>query len=86
MELYCNANGCNTHDYKVSPVWCAYQSEISLRERHVKALEDLAKQKDGQEFEYIKEEPRRYKPPAPPEPKPAPRPSGTGEVGVKWNL
>jgi len=81
MELHCNANGCNTHDYRVSPVWCAYQSEIGLKERHVRALEDLAQQHDRREFQYVKEEPRRYERP---KPKAVPRPPG--EVGIKWNL
>ena len=26
--LYCASFGCNTHDYRVSPVFCAYQFEM----------------------------------------------------------
>ena len=27
-NLYCASFGCNTHDYRVSPVFCAYQYEM----------------------------------------------------------
>jgi hypothetical protein len=90
--MICNSSGCDIHDYKVSPLWCAYQSELVTDARRLRALEALA-DRAALLQDYIDDvahTPRPVKAKAPP---PQPQPAGSRddrkvrasrERGIQW--
>jgi hypothetical protein len=78
--MSCTAISCDDHDYRVSPLWCAYQYAQARDDRRLRALERLA---DREIVVYTEAEERptkQYERPPPTPPKPQ------EEVKTKWNL
>jgi hypothetical protein len=79
--MSCTAIGCDDHDYRVSPLWCAYQYAQAQDDRRLRALERLA---DREIVVYTETEERPTKQY---ERSPAPPPKRLQEeVKTKWNL
>jgi|ETNvirnome_6_100_1030635.scaffolds.fasta_scaffold37906_2 hypothetical protein len=77
--MSCTAIGCDDHDYRVSPLWCAYQYAQAREDRRVRALERIA---DREVVVYTETEERpteQYR-------RPPAIPRQRQEVKVKWNL
>jgi hypothetical protein len=82
----CTSAGCDIHDYRVAPVWCAYQSALVSEARHIRALEALA---DRGSFGFGEEPP----PPRPIKVTPPPlaarddrKARASRERGIQWQL